>query len=230
MSRQVVSCAVAVVTAVALGAGVAHGAHVFDSGLFTTEANEALDLRVVASRDGTRVTFTDGTVSISAVGSGCRQLSERSVRCRLRPQSPEQRRARMPRVTVRGREQADRVTMGGRRLSIHVNGRHGNDILIGGPAGEFLDGEFGNDRVSGGRGNDVLQGGPGNDRLSGGRGNDRLTGAGGRNRLSGGSGRDVLDALNGERDVVNCGSGRRDRAIVDRIDVVRGCEKRRSTR
>jgi Ca2+-binding RTX toxin-like protein len=228
---KAVGCAVAVLTAATIGTSLAYGAQVFgNGGLFVTEANEVLNLRVVASRDGAHVTFTDRTVSISPVGRGCTQLSERSVRCRLPRQSSEQQRARVPRVTIRGREQADRITTAGRRLSIQVYGRQGNDTLTGGAAGELLDGEFGNDRLSGGRGNDVLQGGPGNDRLSGGRGNDRLTDAGGRNRLSGGSGTDILDALNGKRDIVNCGSGRRDRAIVDRIDTVRGCERRRFRR
>jgi hypothetical protein len=41
--------------------------------------------------------------------------------------------------------------------------------------------------------------------------------------LKGGPGNDVLLAADGKRDLVDCGKGR-DRATVDRIDRVRGCE------
>jgi hypothetical protein len=41
--------------------------------------------------------------------------------------------------------------------------------------------------------------------------------------LIGNAGDDIVKALDGRRDVVRCGRGR-DRATVDRFDVVRGCE------
>ena len=65
----------------------------------------------------------------------------------------------------------------------------------------------------------------GDDALSGGRGNDRLNGGRGRNTYSGGAGNDTISAANRKRETVNCGSGRRGRASVDRNDRVRGCER-----
>ncbi len=51
-------------------------------------------------------------------------------------------------------------------------------------------------------------------------------------KLRGGAGNDKLNARDGERDTVDCGSGRRDVALVDRNDKVRSCEsvKRRKAR
>ena len=49
------------------------------------------------------------------------------------------------------------------------------------------------------------------------------TGAG-SDRIFGLAGNDVIRARNGFRDVVDCGPGR-DIAIVDRVDVVRRCER-----
>lgn len=82
----------------------------------------------------------------------------------------------------------------------------GQDLLVGGPGKDTLQGE---------EGDDVLQGGPGADRLDGGAGPDRLRGE---------VGRDHLRAEDGERDLVGGGPGR-DRAHVDRGDVVRSVER-----
>ena len=115
-----------------------------------------------------------------------------------------------------------------------IRGTRGRDVLRGALAGERLFGLGGNDRLSGGAGDDCLIGGSGNDRLAGGTGNDGLAGSSGNDRLNGGpgtdrvlggSGNDVVFARDQARDTVNCGSGRRDRATVDRADVVRGCER-----
>jgi hypothetical protein len=46
----------------------------------------------------------------------------------------------------------------------------------------------------------------------------------GRDVFAGGAGRDRLRADGGNRDLVRCGKGR-DRAVVDRRDVTRGCER-----
>jgi Ca2+-binding RTX toxin-like protein len=70
----------------------------------------------------------------------------------------------------------------------------------------------------------VLEGRGGDDVLRGLGGNDRLVGGSGRDRLFGGAGNDRLLAHDSQRDVVDCGPGR-DTAIVDRKDVVTGCEK-----
>jgi Ca2+-binding RTX toxin-like protein len=68
-----------------------------------------------------------------------------------------------------------------------------------------------------------LAGDYGNDLLRGEIGSDRLNGGPGLDRLEGGSGADVVDSFDRKRDVVRCGPGR-DRARVDRIDSVVGCE------
>ena len=115
-----------------------------------------------------------------------------------------------------------------------MNGGSGNDTLDGGPGndatgsvtGTICSGNslIGDDKISGGEGNDKLDGGPGIDVISGGVGNDRLIGGAGADSLTGGAGNDVLDAADGARDAVDCGLGT-DTAVVDAIDVVRGCEK-----
>lgn len=76
-----------------------------------------------------------------------------------------------------------------------------------------------------GSGNDRLTGGRGNDRLVGGAGNDVLTGGPGRNVYLAGPGNDRVNARNRRRETINCGKGRRDVAVVDRSDRVRGCER-----
>jgi len=116
-----------------------------------------------------------------------------------------------------------------------VNGGSGNDVIAGGSGNDTLSGNEGNDRISGNSGGDRISGNEGNDKLSGGSGGDRLSGNSGRDslvgnsgrdRLSGGSGNDRLNTRDRRRgDSANCGSGRRDRASVDRGDRVRGCER-----
>lgn len=119
-----------------------------------------------------------------------------------------------------------------------LSGGAGNDALYGQGRNDVLAGDSGKDRLVGGDGNDRLCGGTGRDTLDGGAGNDRLTGdacfprpsrPGSRNatvnRYQGGAGTDTIDARNGRREIVDCGTGRRDLAIVDRNDRVRGCER-----
>ena len=55
-----------------------------------------------------------------------------------------------------------------------LEGRNGDDVLYGGPAGgdDRMYGDNGDDRIFGGRGNDILTGGEGNDLLKGGPGED----------------------------------------------------------
>jgi hypothetical protein len=107
-----------------------------------------------------------------------------------------------------------------------LKGGGGNDKLIGGAGNDRLDGGTGSDRLVGGIGADVLSGGTGNDHLSGGIGNDVLTGGAGRDTLTGGSGNDTLNSRDGKKgDTVNCGSGTKDKAIVDRGEKTIGCEK-----
>jgi hypothetical protein len=114
---------------------------------------------------------------------------------------------------IRGFDAADTLT-----------GGPGNDDLAGGGGADRILAGDGNDVVGGDRGNDRLEGGTGNDRLDGGPQNDMLVGGLGRNSYLAGPGNDVVEAANGVRETVNCGSGR-DRAVADRRDLVRQCER-----
>jgi hypothetical protein len=114
-------------------------------------------------------------------------------------------------------------------LSCQLDGGLGDDVLTGGTA---------MDRLFGRRGNDVIHGGADSDSLFGGRGDDRLVGGAGiRDYLAGSSGADTLVSREnrsaGEArvsDRVDCGTGRRDRAVVDRADDVKRCERVTPTR
>jgi hypothetical protein len=77
-----------------------------------------------------------------------------------------------------------------------------------------------------------LRGGAGDDVLTGGTASDRLVGGGGMDVLGGGAGADRLVSREnrsaGEAralDRVDCGKGRGDRAVVDRADNVKRCER-----
>jgi len=90
------------------------------------------------------------------------------------------------------------------------------DRLVGTRGPDTLRGLGGGDTIIGLAGNDLLDGGPGNDTLNGGPGRDLLLG---------GPGNDVINARDGQRDRIRCGSGR-DRVIADRLDLVaRDCER-----
>jgi dienelactone hydrolase len=106
-----------------------------------------------------------------------------------------------------------------------ILGGAGRDRISGLAGKDCLNGQAGNDRVSGGKANDSVKGGNGKDKLSGGSGKDKLIGGKGKDRMNGGAGNDQLLARDHKRDVVNCGKGKHDRAVVDRVDKVRGCEK-----
>jgi Ca2+-binding RTX toxin-like protein len=99
----------------------------------------------------------------------------------------------------------------------------GADCLLGGGGPDRLNGGKGADRLRGGTGADIFQGDAGKDRLIGGSGHDELSGGTGSDRFSGGAGDDLLRAAEGQHDIVRCGRGY-DRAVVDRVDSVRGCE------
>jgi Ca2+-binding RTX toxin-like protein len=105
-----------------------------------------------------------------------------------------------------------------------INGLQGNDSIDGGTGNDKLTGSEGNDKLVGGAGRDTLTGATGRDKLSGGGGNDKLDGGPGPNTYSGGAGNDTVNAANGKRETVNCGPGK-DVARVDKVDVLKGCEK-----
>lgn len=107
-----------------------------------------------------------------------------------------------------------------------IDGGEGNNTINGSGGDDTLDGGVGNDLLLGGVGTDALEGGSGNDTLDGGLGNDRLGGGTGNNRIFGGTGNDRLDGWDGTGgDVLRCGAGRRDTAMVDRGDATFGCER-----
>ncbi len=111
-----------------------------------------------------------------------------------------------------------------------MRGRGGNDTLRGERGDDMLDGGPGDDRLIGGPGNDVVIGGAGRDTMSGDAGNDKLTcGTGTKDIARGGAGDDTITCRDvrptaRDIDIVDCGPGRRDRAIVDRLDRTVGCE------
>jgi hypothetical protein len=105
-------------------------------------------------------------------------------------------------------------------------GTNRTDRLLGTGGHDFLFGRGGNDTLRGLEGNDQLDGGPGDDLLDGGAGADRIScGTGLRDGVRAGAGSDSIQCRDRGRgrDVVDCGPGR-DRAVVDRFDVVRNCE------
>ena len=129
--------------------------------------------------------------------------------------------------------------------SFEVHAGSGNDKVYGNevPALVFDEGDEGfyeywtQDALSGDQGNDLLVGGPGADFLSGGSGADTLDGGfeeiedefytGEDDTLLGGPGNDRILAWHADHDpVINCGPGRRDKAIIDRgLDPKpKGCE------
>jgi hypothetical protein len=91
-------------------------------------------------------------------------------------------------------------------LAVTVIGTNRPDHLRGTAGPDRIFGRGATDRLYGFAGNDLLVGGPGSDHMYGGPGNDRL------------------EARDGTRDFLNCGSGR-DTAVVDNVDVAkRNCE------
>jgi hypothetical protein len=149
-------------------------------------------------------------------------------------------------------EEGDDVLIGGRgaggsghdRLIVGSGlGESGDDVLScfprgsgcylnGGAGDDVLTGDTGRDRLFGAGGRDLVDGRAQDDVLDGGVGNDRLIGGAGRDALGGGAGTDRLEAREdrsaGEKptkDRVDCGTGRRDQATVDRRDRVKRCER-----
>jgi hypothetical protein len=102
----------------------------------------------------------------------------------------------------------------GRRATIFGSDRA--DTLAGGPRRDVITGLKGGDTLSGLFGRDLICGGPGRDRLLGSKGRDAVFGQ---------SGNDIVYARDGRRDRIDCGPGRRDRAMADRFDRVRRCER-----
>ena len=136
--------------------------------------------------------------------------------------------------TEYGPEESGLTTLGSPG-SFEVHAGSGNDKVYGNelPAIVVDQAEEGTyeywtqDALEGDQGNDLLVGGEGADFLSGGSGADTLDGGfeaiedefytGEDDTLLGGPGNDLLKAWAADRDqVINCGPGKRDKAIIDR--------------
>jgi Ca2+-binding RTX toxin-like protein len=114
-----------------------------------------------------------------------------------------------------------------------AEGGSGNDVIhldaLRGPSDEScfdFSGKPQHDVGRGGPGNDAITAGAGNDRVEGGPGRDELSAGKGHDTILGGSGRDTIWSRDGQRDYVNCGSGKDLLEASDRKDRVIGCEKR----
>jgi Ca2+-binding RTX toxin-like protein len=107
----------------------------------------------------------------------------------------------------------------------NLDGNQGNDRVFGEPGHDDLTGGVGNDRINGAAGRDDLAGGGGTDKVEGGAGSDEVEGGAGSDVIHGGPGDDKILSKDGNRDRIDCGPGW-DRAVADKIDVLKRCEKR----
>jgi Ca2+-binding RTX toxin-like protein len=109
--------------------------------------------------------------------------------------------------------------MAGVAVAENFDGTPKDDTIRGTAQEDSIDGRGGDDRLFGFGKKDNIKGGDGNDRIDGGAGNDIM---------SGGAGNDVIQANDGIRDRVFCGSGR-DLVIKDLLDKVESdCETERN--
>ena len=92
-----------------------------------------------------------------------------------------------------GTDGNDRIDRSEATSDYRIEGRDGDDTLLGGSGCDVLLGESGNDRLEGGYERDQLVGGAGNDTLIGGGSDDRLQGGSGSDWLDGGWGVDRVD-------------------------------------
>jgi Ca2+-binding RTX toxin-like protein len=112
-----------------------------------------------------------------------------------------------------------------------VSDNWGNDTIYGGPDG---DGNAEGGRLDGGEDSDTVYGGGGNDFIDAAAFDEpgAFPNTAPVDRILGGAGNDRIYAADGNVDKINCGKGRRDRAVIDAgidtgIDTndIRGCEK-----
>jgi hypothetical protein len=100
--------------------------------------------------------------------------------------------------------------------SNQIVGNPGNNELEGTPGSDFIWGRRGDDRLRGRAGIDCLDGGLGADRVLAGPGDDE--------RIRGGGGADRIRSHDGASELVQCGRGRQDVAVVDSGDQTENCE------
>jgi Ca2+-binding RTX toxin-like protein len=159
----------------------------------------------------------DGTELATAAGEECYRWGVYIVL----PSGPRARRITNP-CRFTGTSRND-VVFGTDYLD-YIRGLAGNDRILAREGRNRIEGNGGNDTIRSGTGADAIFGGPGNDRIDAGSGKDLVVGGPGRDTIAAGRGNDTVEARDGFRDVVDCGPGR-DRAEVDRLDAVRGCER-----
>lgn len=92
--------------------------------------------------------------------------------------------------TVVGSEDAD-----------HLEGTHGDDVIVGLGGHDRIEGLSGDDLICGGGGRDSIRAGTGDDRVDGGQGRDFLSGEGGADRLEGGPSNDFVSGDQGPDDL-----------------------------
>ena len=100
------------------------------------------------------------------------------------------------------------------------------DVLVGSQRADIIFGLGGDDHIYGRQGDDQIFGGAGDDWIYGGAGRDTLRGGPGVDHIFGGAGNDLIFAAgDGSADVISCGDGHFDMAIVDPSDqVAKDCE------
>jgi Ca2+-binding RTX toxin-like protein len=169
------------------------------------------------------VTGSSGSVTVRDAGApvtGCTAVTANEARCD----------GAFRRASLSLGDGADRARVTG--IAAGITGGAGADSLTGGAGDDTLTGSAGNDVLSGGAGDDLLLGDAGNDRLLGGAGRDELDGDVGNDTLTGGPakdlyfgfvGRDRIDAVDGVRETIDCGTDD-DFARVDLRDRIQFCE------
>lgn len=222
MARRSLPLLVAVV-ALAAAAPVAQAGTLAASGSKVTYKAAAGEVNRVT------VTAAKGSVTVRDAGAPvteCTAIDPNEARCD----------GKFRRVSVSLGDGADRARATG--IAAIFNGGSGADRLTGGAKDDTLSGSAGNDVLSGGAGDDLLLGDAGNDRLLGGPGRDELDGDVGNDTLVGGPGkdsffgfvgRDRIDAVDGVKETVDCGSDL-DFARVDLRDRIQFCEHRTRVR
>jgi Ca2+-binding RTX toxin-like protein len=102
-------------------------------------------------------------------------------------------------------EAGNDLVMGG-DAGDQLSGGQGDDLIFGDTGDDEIDGGDGNDFIVGGFGRDTIQGSAGDDVAVGREGDDVLLGGSGRDQLNGGDGADVVDG-GAEDDVLRGGPG-----------------------
>jgi Ca2+-binding RTX toxin-like protein len=168
--------------------------------------NEANRVQVVRGAEGEFNVFDPSTRI--RVSTGCRSITRTSAVCS----------GAITGVSITARGGNDRLDVTFLDIPASLDGGDGNDVLIGGGAGDLLDADDGNDSLFGGGGADELRGDPGVDHLLGGAGPDVIDGGTGDDTAdySDATGPLSID-LDGNADDGHSGEGDRVEADVERV-------------